>query len=58
MDEKNFSMPLSLINGILQYLGTKPYAEVYQLVQSMQAVVAPQLQEQKPQEPKPEGEAA
>lgn len=54
MDEKNFSMPLNLINGILQYLGTKPYAEVYQLVQSIQEAAAPQLQEQKPEA---EGEA-
>ena len=26
----------NLVNAILQYLGTKPYAEVYQLVEAIQ----------------------
>ena len=34
MNEIKFST--NLVNAILQYLGTKPYAEVYQLVEAIQ----------------------
>jgi hypothetical protein len=50
MDEKTINLPLNLVNNLLQYMGTKPYGEVYQLVQAIQQVAAPQLTEA-PQEP-------
>ena len=50
MDEKTINLPLNLVNSLLQYMGTKPYGEVYQLVQALQQVAAPQLTET-PQEP-------
>ena len=34
---------LQLINGILQYLGTKPYGEVFQIVNAIHAEVQPQI---------------
>jgi hypothetical protein len=48
MQDKQFYLSLSLINGVLQYLGSKPYGEVFQLVQEMQKQVAPQVQEEQP----------
>lgn len=40
-DEVKVSLPL--INGILQYLGTKPYGEVFQLVNAIHGEVQPQI---------------
>ena len=34
---KNYSTPEDLLQAILNYLGTKPYQEVYQLVQAIQS---------------------
>lgn len=34
MNEIKLSTPL--VNAVLQYLGTKPYAEVFQLVEAIQ----------------------
>lgn len=34
---------LQLVNGILQYLGTKPYGEVFQIVNALHGEVQPQL---------------
>jgi hypothetical protein len=36
-------MSLQLVNGILQYLGTKPYGEVFQIVNAVHAEVQPQI---------------
>lgn len=50
MNDQNVTLKLGLVNAILQYLGTRPYQEVYTVVQEIQAVVIPQLPipEQKP----------
>ena len=34
---------LQLVNGILQYLGTRPYGEVFQVVNAVHAEVQPQI---------------
>ena len=34
---------LQLMNGVLQYLGTKPYGEVFQIVNAIHAEVQPQI---------------
>jgi len=34
---------LQLMNGILQYLATKPYGEVFQIVNAVHAEVQPQI---------------
>ena len=47
------TLPLGLVNGILNYLGTRPYVEVFQIIQELQAQVVPQLQP-KPAEPEAE----
>jgi hypothetical protein len=36
-------MSLQLVNGILQYLGTRPYGEVFQIVNAIHAEVQPQI---------------
>lgn len=43
MSDQNVTLSLNLVNGVLQYLGTRPYQEVFPLVQEIQAVVIPQL---------------
>lgn len=43
MNEQNITLSLGLINGILQYLGTRPYGDVFQLVQAIQEQVIPQI---------------
>jgi hypothetical protein len=44
MNEQNISLSLGLVNGILQYLGTRPYAEVTNLIQAIQEQAIPQVQ--------------
>lgn len=43
MNDQDITVKLSLINAVLQYLGTCPYGAVFQLIQQMQAQVAPQV---------------
>ena len=43
MNEQNITLSLNLVNGLLQYLGTRPYGEVFQMVQAIQAAAIPQL---------------
>ena len=51
MNDTKISMPVNLVNAVLQYLGTRPYGEVYQLIQAVQAAAIPQLPaEEKPDE--------
>jgi hypothetical protein len=46
MEEQNIALSLGLVNGVLQYLGSRPYAEVAQLIQAIQAQAIPQLPKQ------------
>ena len=48
MNEQNITLSLNLVNGVMQYLGTRPYAEVFQLMHAIQAEAVPQVQ--KPEE--------
>ena len=48
MQDQDVTLKLSLINGVLQYLGTRPYGEVFQIVQEIQAQAAPQVKTPKP----------
>ena len=43
MNDTKIELTLGLINGILQYLGTRPYAEVFPIVQEIQAQAVPQI---------------
>ncbi len=43
MNDQKIEITLSLLNGVLQYLGSRPYGEVFQLVQAIQAQAAPQV---------------
>ena len=46
MENTKITLDLQLLNGILAYLGTRPYNEVFQLVSAIHAEVAPQVQPQ------------
>lgn len=41
--DQKIELTLALINGVLQYLGTRPYQEVFPLVQEIQAQAIPQI---------------
>ena len=43
MNDTKIELTLPLVNGILQYLGTRPYAEVFPIVQEIQAQAVPQI---------------
>ena len=43
MNAENINLSLGLVNGVLQYLGTRPYGEVFQLVQAIQEQAIPQI---------------
>jgi hypothetical protein len=43
MNDQPITLNLSLINGILQYLGTRPYAEVAEIVKAIHEQAVPQL---------------
>ena len=50
MPEK-IELSLNLVNGILNYLGSKPFGEVNQLIQAIQQEAAPQVPQQAAEEP-------
>ena len=43
MNDQKIELSLKLINGLLQYLGTKPYQETFQLIQAIQEQAIPQM---------------
>jgi hypothetical protein len=38
---KEVALPIELANALLQYLGTRPYHEVFQLIAAMQEAAKP-----------------
>jgi len=40
---EDVKLSLQLVNGILQYLGTRPYGEVFQIVNAIHGEVQPQI---------------
>jgi hypothetical protein len=46
MNDQNIELSLSLVNGILQYLGARPYGEVFQIIKAIQEQAAPQVKEE------------
>lgn len=44
LDQKMpIQLTLGMVNAVLQYLGTRPYAEVFPLVQEIHTQVLPQI---------------
>jgi hypothetical protein len=43
----NIQLPVDAVNQILGYLGTRPYQEVFHLIQAIQDAAKPQEAEQK-----------
>ena len=50
MNDTKIELTLGLINNILGYLGTRPYQEVFPLVQEIQAQATPQVPVPAPKE--------
>jgi len=40
---EDIKLPLNLVNAVLQYLGTRPFVEVAQLIQAIQKEASEQL---------------
>ena len=47
---QTINLSLDLVNGVLAYLGSRPFSEVYQLVNQIQAQAQPQLTPETPVE--------
>jgi hypothetical protein len=43
MNDTKIELTLPLVNAVLQYLGTRPYQEVFQIVQAIQEQATPQV---------------
>ena len=43
MMEKTITLSMNLVNGVRQFLGTRPYGEVFQMVQAIQEQAIPQI---------------
>jgi hypothetical protein len=42
-DKTEIKLTLGLVNAVLQYLGTRPYAEVFPLIAEIQSQATPQV---------------
>jgi hypothetical protein len=40
---KQITLTLDLVNALMNYIGTRPYAEVHQLIAEVQRQAAPQV---------------
>jgi hypothetical protein len=40
---EKITLPINLINGVLQYLGTRPYGEVFQIIEAIQKEAKEQI---------------
>lgn len=43
MQDQDINLRLSLLNGVLNYLGTRPYGEVASIIQAIQEQAGPQV---------------
>jgi hypothetical protein len=43
MNDQKINLTLNLVNGVLQYLATRPYQESAQLIQAIQEQAIPQM---------------
>ena len=43
MNDQKIELTLNLVNGVLQYLANRPYAEVAPLIQAIQEQAIPQM---------------
>lgn len=51
---EKLTLSTNLVNGILQYLGSQPYAQVANLIAGIQQEAQAQAPQQPAEEPKPE----
>jgi hypothetical protein len=43
MNDKKIELTLGLVNAVMQYLGTRPYAEVTDMIQAIREQAIPQV---------------
>ena len=43
MNDQKIELSLNLVNAVLQFLGSKPYQETFQLIQAIQEQAIPQM---------------
>ena len=43
MNDKKIELTLGLVNAVMQYLGTRPYAEVADMIQAIREQAIPQV---------------
>jgi hypothetical protein len=43
MNDQKIELTINILNGVLAYLGTKPYQETFQLIQAIQEQAIPQM---------------
>ena len=43
---KHLTLSTDLVNAVLQYLGTRPFQEVHQIITAIQSEASSQIQEQ------------
>jgi hypothetical protein len=43
MNDKKIELTLGLVNAVMQYLGTRPYAEVADIIQAIREQAIPQV---------------
>ena len=51
---EKINLSTQLVNAVLGYLGTRPYQEVFQLIEGLQNEARTQLQPAEPEAPKAE----
>lgn len=44
MNDQKVTLSLNLVNGLMQYLGSRPYVEVADLILAVREQVTPQIQ--------------
>lgn len=47
------TLSLDLVNGIMAYMGSRPFSEVYQLINQIQAQAQPQVAAMEPEPEQP-----
>ena len=43
MNDQKIELSLSLVNALMQYLGTRPYQDVFPLISAIQEQATPQI---------------
>ena len=45
MNDQKIELSVEICNAVMQYLGTRPYQEVFQIIAELQKQIIPQVQQ-------------